>query len=629
MAEKTRKVKSITDSRSRPAFSPSQDENGAKRHPIRRARTAYLLAVVSALGLALAFPPTEISWLAYVAPVPLLAMAVGAASRRHVFWAAYVGGLVFFGLGLSWVIPIKFPLTLLGWAALVAYLALYWAVFAWGTRRIGEAVRIPLALLAPALWVALEYLRGWLLTGLPWLYLGHTQYENPTLIQTADALGTYGPSFLAMMTAGFLTALLSRPLFVAREGPGAKGPRRLNRTILVCAGLIAAVWAATVGYGLWRLGQRTRRPGPVVATIQTSVPQRVKTEARGKRDVDAEQKMLETQVRLTGEVLASARAEGLSPDLVVWPETMVPGILSRSFLEANLVSPGERAFKDDQARFRTYWEKVRETAREAGAPVLCGASDIHYRGVRYVGDEYVALRGMSRNAAFLIAPDSPAYISEHTYAKVHLVPFGEYVPFKETAPWLHDLLLKLTPRGYHYNLSAGSPNQEPFVVKFADAAARFQVAICYEDAFAYRIREMVRPRKTSGGKAIDFLVNISNDGWFARPMSADAPGLKQSTEHKQHLNLCVFRAVENRIPVVRSVNTGISAIITSDGRIADAAEGADLERGNLEGFAVGRIELDERLAPYTRVGDAFARACLAASAGLGIAAAIAVRFRQK
>lgn len=106
-------------------------------------------------------------------------------------------------------------------------------------------------------------------------------------------------------------------------------------------------------------------------------------------------------------------------------------------------------------------------------------------------------------------------------------------------------------------------------------------------------------------------------------------GTEQSTEHKQHLNLCVFRAIENRIPVVRSVNTGISAIITSDGRITDAAEGADLERGNLEGFAVGRIELDERLAPYTRAGDAFARACLAASAGLGIAAAIAVRFRQK
>ena len=226
-------------------------------------------------------------------------------------------------------------------------------------------------------------------------------------------------------------------------------------------------------------------------------------------------------------------------------------------------------------------------------------------------------RTASRNEALLIAPDSPIDQVAGEYAKVHLVPFGEYVPFKESWPWLYERLHALTPyRGIEYNLTPGAHDQAPFRLAFDGAEARFQVAICYEDAFAYRIREMVHPRAGDGRKAIDFLVNISNDGWFTTPMRDGPWALRQSAEHKQHLNLCVFRAVENRIPVVRSVNTGISAVIGSDGRIAEAVAGADPEGGNLEGYLVGRIELDGRLAPYSRVGDVFAHVCVAVSVAM-------------
>ena len=117
-----------------------------------------------------------------------------AGTGRRAFLAAWLGGTVFFGINMYWVCPIS----VIGGIALYLYLGLYWAVFAWGVRRTSAATRVPLALLAPVVWVALEFVRGWFLTGLPWLYVGHTQYANLALIQTADLFGAYAQSFLAL-----------------------------------------------------------------------------------------------------------------------------------------------------------------------------------------------------------------------------------------------------------------------------------------------------------------------------------------------------------------------------------------------------------------------------------------------
>ncbi|MGB2780273.1 MAG: apolipoprotein N-acyltransferase [Phycisphaerae bacterium] len=688
----------------------------AGRRPLGRARTAYLLAAVSALMLSLAFPPAEISWLAYLALVPLLVMAAGAASRRQVFWAAYLGGFIFFGANLRWVIPI----TAVGWFALVAYMGLYWAVFAWGARSLGEMFRVPasprgvpLTLAAPVLWVALEFVRGWLLTGLPWLYVGHTQYENLALIQTADALGVYGPSFLALATAGFIADVLSRPLFV-RSGEGSA--RRLSRAIVAMGVLLVAAWVGTVGYGLWRLGQATTRPGPVVAAIQTSIPQEVKNIARaggrgegaddekpvpiprqeaerlveaiiehrspnwGGQDLGAnvaglgkkvvadtieelreelvrrlvegdstedraedfaeavsqELQMLLSQVRLTGEAFPGAPGQE-SPDLVVWPETMVPTSLNPEFLTADLATllkyKGLTAhFAFLQERARRYGELIRQVGALGPAPMLVGTSSLEVLGVRCLEGDYVTARTASRNEALLIEPHSPVDVVAGRYAKAHLVPFGEYVPFKDSWPWLYERLHALTPyRGMEYSLTPGAHDQAPMVLSYDGREARFQVAICYEDAFAYRVREMVRPRRAGGAarKAIDFLVNISNDGWFTAKRGEDPWGLAQTAEHRQHLNLCVFRAIENRVPVVRSVNTGVSAVIDSSGRIVAAVTGADPAAGDLSGWLVERLALDQRVAPYTAAGDAFALACVAASAVGAIALAVAWLRKRK
>ncbi|MGB2798128.1 MAG: apolipoprotein N-acyltransferase [Phycisphaerae bacterium] len=672
------------------------------RRPIRSKRTPYLLALISALGFSLAFPPTEISWLAYLAPVPLLVMAVGTASRRHVFWAAWLGGLVFFGWNMWWIWPISLPGTAVGWAVLVAYLGLYWAVFAWGLRRSKEAFSVPLTLAAPVLWVGLEYVRGWLLSGLPWLYVGHTQYENLVLVQTADALGAYGPSFLVLMTAGLAADGLTRPLFVC----GADGARRrFGRVLPAMAVLVACAWAATVGYGVWRLGQRTTRPGPVVASVQTNIPQELKNAARlgsrsaaeraeepvpvpreeaekladafiarsfkdllaspfdanvkamaerlvddtrkGLREelvrrlvegrvtkgeagesaqvVADELRMVLSLVRLTGEALASARAAGTPPDLVVWPETMVPVPMNPGFLTADLADllryRGLVAhFAFLQERSRRYGRLIRELGALVPSPVLIGASGLHVLGVRYLEGNLVTCRAERTNEAILLVPDTPVETAAGDYAKAHLVPFGEYVPFKESWPWLYDCLNAFTPyRGMEYSLTPGAHDQEPFRLAFDGGEARFQAAICYEDAMAYRVREMVRPPADGGRKVVDFVVNISNDGWFAGSVELD-----------QHLNLCVFRAIENRVPVVRSVNTGISALIASDGRIEAVVQDAEGRRRSVEGFVVGRIALDDRLSPYTRVGDVFALACVGASAFGGVLVLVAsLRSRKE
>ncbi len=585
--------------------------------PRLRRLTPYLPAVLAALLLSLAFPPVEGSWVAYVALVPLLVMAVRTARPRRVFRAAWVGGYVFFHINLLWVTAFFAEDWVGRWLypqPLFAFLGLFWAVFGWGLARITRATRLPVALVAPVLWVALEWVRGWLLTGLPWLYVAHTQYENLTLIQIADALGAPALSFLALATSGLGVDLLTRPLTVRSRGMA--GGRHVSRAILAEGALVALAWAGTVGYGLWRLSPVEPGPEVNVIAVQTSVPQDVKREARFAQVLAFERRMIGDQVRLTREALRQAARQGIEPDLVVWPETMVPGTLNEDFLEADLEARlGDetmvRVFSKLQNRSRGYWEHAREAARMADAPVVFGAHAVDLEGAYEFEGGYMT-RGPRRNTAFLIRPETPPYEAAHVYAKHHLVPFGEAVPFRESWPWLYRLLSRFTPYPYDYSLTPGGRRQEPFVVETADGPMRFQAAICYEDAFAYRIRDMVQPTGRDRAKSVHLIVNISNDGWFAG-----------TAEHAQHLNLCVFRAVENRVPIVRSVNTGISALIDADGRIHEVVADADGNRRAVEGYVVGTLALDDRLAPYTRWGDGFARGCAVGAILLaGVAAAM-------
>ncbi len=196
--------------------------------------------------------------------------------------------------------------------------------------------------------------------------------------------------------------------------------------------------------------------------------------------------------------------------------------------------------------------------------------------------------GLSKfNSAILFVPQAQAIQSYH---KIHLVPFGEYVPLVESLPWL----TMLTPyRG----------TQIPSLT-FGRAAAWFQLgpyrlaaAICFEDTVPQAVRRFFRGKGAS--RQPDLVLNLSNDGWF-----------HGSPEHDMHLAISVFRAVENRVPLARAVNTGISALIDGNGRVVDALPKLR------EGILTGTVLLDDRTSIYSAWGDWLGLFCLALSVGL-------------
>jgi len=197
---------------------------------------------------------------------------------------------------------------------------------------------------------------------------------------------------------------------------------------------------------------------------------------------------------------------------------------------------------------------------------------------------------------------------------MHLVHFGEVVPFRESCPPLYRLLSSLTPYDYEYTLDVG---KDPTVFTYEDRqerAWRFAVAICYEDVMPQVPRRLTVAK---GEKRVDFLLNISNDGWFVTG-AKDEP-IKPSAELIQHLVICKFRAVENRVGIARAVNTGISAFIRPDGIVQEGFLEGNLpekarQRQAVAGFATDKVYLDTRVSIYSRVGDIFAIICTALAA---------------
>ncbi len=218
--------------------------------------------------------------------------------------------------------------------------------------------------------------------------------------------------------------------------------------------------------------------------------------------------------------------------------------------------------------------------------------------------------------------------------------FGEYIPFRHRVPWLFEQLKRFFPEGYNPNYSlehgrhytlfemASSQKTEDGGQKPEDGntpaqqslAHRFGVIICYEDTIPYVGRNFTLDEQ--GRKRIDWLVNISNDGWFVRFPRAEGRVIA-SSELSQHAAICAFRAVENRLAVIRSVNTGISCLIESTGRIRDGYLAASddfpieaMNRTALAGWFVDRLPIDKRVTFYSRHGEWFADGCAVLYAGV-------------
>lgn len=575
-----------------------------RRLDLGRRWTVLLLCLLSPALLLISFAPFDYAFLAYVALVPLAAGAVSGHRRRWALLCGYLAGVAFWALGLYWLTWI----TLIGFFLVVAILAVYWLAAA-AMLRAAFRRRWPMWVTLPVVWVALEYARSYALwpilfdvSGFPWFYLAHSQYACTRLIQITDITGQYGVSFFVAMVNGAVVDVVGG-LFRLRG----EDRRPAIRRMATAAGAAALTAAALLGYGTYRLGQQTTRPGAKVGVAQLAFP------------ISLTKPDAPPDVIFDRHLLLSQRFRGADLDLLIWPESMLgfldmrPSYWLRLDPATALPPPGQDALQWRRV-IEIYQAKLRQLQvllGELGCPLLAGGGMPSPRAA--------AGQRLNTNSALLFDLDEGRRLRlRGRYDKMHLVPFSEYVPFGDFWPGLHRLLRRFVPEAMP-QLDPGR-RRERFEISRPGGSLRFAVPICYEGVFARVCRRLAA---ANGRKRIHMLVNISNDGWFiysGRKYVFAGPRITHAaTELDQHLVQYVFRAVENRVPVVRAVNTGISAHVDSNGRIASTVS-HNGRRKMVAGSLAIQTLVDERVAVYSLVGDAFAQlVCGAALAGLGAA----------
>jgi len=533
------------------------------------------LSVTGALAMFLVQPPADLWMLAWLAPLPWLWLVqppqCGGRRRWLTLWAA---GFLHWLLTIHWL-RLPHPATSVGWIALSAYLAVYLPLFIWSARWLVHRWNWPLVLAAPVAWVGCEQARGWVLGGFTFAGLGHTQWRWTALIQCADAVGAVGVSGAVMAVAAGLATVARELLAPARD-------RRAGH-VLLGAAVVVAVPALLLGYGQWRLAGEPRAAGrPLdVLLVQGSIDTELK------HDPAAAEQVARHYDELT--VAALREDPQRKPDLIVWPETMwrwglleidPAEVLPDAVVDETLGVPAgeaQESASDRQARCRLALEQQRldgvaTFARRYGTVWLVGLD-------RQVITPEAPGGARNYNSALVLdAAGAPVAC----YDKMHPVLFGEYIPFGDRFPWLY----RLTP------LPAGlTAGDRPLAVTID--GQRVAPTICYETALPDAMRSLVLQLERSGERP-DLIVNLTNDGWFWG-----------SSELDMHLVCGIFRAVENRTPLVIAANTGFSAWIDGSGRLRD--RGPRREIGTLR----ARVVPDGRRSPWLAWGAVPAGGCVA------------------
>jgi len=497
--------------------------------------------------LALSFPKAHLAILAWLAPGLVLWVVSG--SKRP-FLHGWLFGLGFNLASLYWLwfIPVTF-FPILGWMALSAWQALYYAAWVWLALRLapsdmflpanGEnkarsswAQRVLWSVACAVIWVGLEMIMARLLTGFPWLTLGVSQYRMTPLIQIASWAGVYGVSFVVIW---FSVSLLNA-VYKIRQ-----------RQVAIWAWLVEIILPlGTVlilsGLGLMEMSL-LQPPKRMVrfALIQPSIPQTVKW------DAEANKREFSKVLRLSELALET------KPDVLLWPEAATPGLL-----------------RYDEQLLRT----VTRLAWKHQVWLILGADD---------GEANTATPdpndGLYYNSSFLISPKGEL-VAKHDKQK--LVVFGEYVPFADKLPflkWFTPIDGGFTP----------GHDQTPFALEGLDIRAA--MLICFEDIFPHFVR-------TGVSDDVNLLINLTNNGWFG-----------ESAAQWQHAANATFRAVENRRALVRCSNNGLTCWVDPWGRqtVSDFGKG-DVYR---EGFDVVNVPIHQLPRTfYTLYGDVFGWSCV-------------------
>jgi len=495
----------------------------------------FSLAILSGALLALSFPRFGHPGFAWIALVPLLVAVSGWSGRRvaltgvparRAFLLGLTAGTVYFIGTVYWTSTVvrqfgglPLPLAIVAMVLLSLYLGLFPAITATIVARLTTRVGAVAILLTAAPWVATEFFRGYLFGGFPWVPLGNSQVTVLPIAQIASVLGVYGLSALV----AFVNSAIAYALVV-------DGGHRI-RALVAAALVVFGVGA----WGTWRIadGSLTREGTPLrVGLVQGNIAQEDKWDPKQAR------RIFTTHVAMTREAVRKGA------QYVMWPESSTPFM-----------------FEEDPAGA----DAVRSLAREVNVPILFGSDQVERRGT-------VRLY----NSAFLVTPEGK---TAAVYRKIHLVPFGEYIPLKSWLFFVSPLVesfAEFAPGGAIVMLPLG-----PHVTS---------TAICYEVVYPSLIREAVEAGS-------ELLTTITNDGWYG-----------QSSAPYQHFAMASMRSIEQGRYLARAANTGISGVVDPYGRVV--AESAIFEQVTL----VEQVRLLTGRTVYSVIGDVVAYVAIALTA---------------
>jgi apolipoprotein N-acyltransferase len=476
--------------------------------------------------------------MAWVALVPLLIALSGFRGRAErlpgqppfrAFLLGLTTGVVYFVGTIYWTSTVvgtygqlPMPVAIIAMLLLAAYLALYPALTALISARLMARIGAPALFVVPAAWVATEYLRGYLFGGFPWVPLGNSQVTVLPVAQLASVAGVYGLSALvAFVNAAIAYAMLT-------------GGRGRNKAIASTVVVLAAVGV----WGTWRIrdGSLTREGTPIrVGLVQGNIEQTLKWRP------DQARTIFTTYIAMTRDVVRRGA------QYVIWPESSTPF-----------------SFEGDPVGER----EMRALAREVNVPILFG-SDQAIAGAG-PGDE------VHYNAAFQLAPDGSTLA---VYRKIHLVPFGEFVPLADWLTFFPPLVQTLA------GFAPFTPGDS--MVMLPVGSRKASTAICYEVVYPSLVRDAV-------ANGSELLTTITNDAWYGH-----------SSAPFQHFELASMRAIEHGRYMARAANTGISGVVDPYGRVI--ARSAIFEQVGL----VQEVRFLTGRTVYTAIGDLVAYLALA------------------
>jgi apolipoprotein N-acyltransferase len=460
-------------------------------------------------------PPLELSWLAWLAPLPWLWIATAPALPRRTHLVLWLAGAVYWMAVLHWI-RLAHPATIVGGLFLSLYLGIYLPLWI-AVVRIGVfRWSLPVWLVAPIAWVATEWLEAHVLGGLLMATPSHTQINWTPLVQIADLGGAYLVSLVILLVASGLCEILRLAITLGI-------PHRALRMTFATLIPLAAVLASLV-YGYHRLDQLQSPSTPPVRVALVQGSHR----AVWVHDPQRNFRVMRTYEGLTRDAAREAKERDEPLALIVWPESMHRGGLYD--YPDDYEFPAETGMTVAEAE-QMGPQMLRDLATETGTPLLVGIDRIVIRDqTRY--DIYNSAAAVDRQGNLV-----------GTYDKVHLVMFGEYVPLGDIWPVIYN----------YFPIGGLTPGEGPEA--FEIEGVHYMPTICFETVLPHIVRGQVA-QLTAAGKSPDVLVNITNDSWF-----------DDSSELEMHLTCSRFRAIECRTPLVVAANGGLSASVDKFGRV--------------------------------------------------------------